>query len=77
MVKAGFEVISKVHGQATAHILKAHLESEGIPVLLEYESASLIYGITANGIGEVRILVPAEFADEARRVIAPGDSEAE
>jgi len=37
----------------------------------------LIYGITADGIGEVRILVPVEFADEARRVIAPGDSEAE
>jgi hypothetical protein len=75
MGKQGFEVISKVQGQAVAHVLKAHLESEGIPVLLEYESASLIYGITVDGIGEVRILVPAECAEEARRIIEPGASE--
>ena len=69
--KSHFVVISKVQGQEIANILKAHLESEGIPVLLKYESAGLIYGITADGIGEVKILVPPELADEARQIIEP------
>jgi hypothetical protein len=69
--RSQFEVISRVHGQAIAHVIKSHLESEGIPVVLEYESAGMLYGITVDGIGEVRILVPKEFAEEARRIIEP------
>jgi hypothetical protein len=69
--KSQFVVIRKVQGQETASIIKSHLESEGIPVLLKYESAGLIYGITADGIGQVKILVPQEFADEARQIIEP------
>ena len=69
--KSDFVVIKIVQGQVIANVMKSHLESEGIPVLLEYESAGLIYGITADGIGEVRILVPREVADEAREIIQP------
>jgi hypothetical protein len=69
--KADFVVVKIVQGEPQAHIIKAHLESEGIPVYLKYESAGLIYGITADGIGEVRILVPSELADEARKIIEP------
>jgi hypothetical protein len=47
------------------------LESEGIPVLLKYESAGIVYGLTIDGIGEVRILVPEEFAEEAKIIIKP------
>ena len=72
--KSDFKVISKVQGQEIANIIKSHLESEGIPVLLQYESAGIIYGITADGIGEVRILVPKEFAEEAKQIIEPKES---
>ena len=72
--KSDFTVISKVQGQEIANIIKSHLESEGIPVLLQYESAGIIYGITADGIGEVRILVPKEFAEEAKQIIEPKES---
>jgi hypothetical protein len=72
--KSQFVVISRVQGQAVANIIKAHLESEGIPVLLKYESSGSIYGIMADGVGEVRILVPQEFEDEARQIIQPQDS---
>jgi hypothetical protein len=65
------EVICKVHGRTVAEVIKAHLESEGIPAMLTYESAGLIYGINVDGMGEVRILVPSEFAEEARRIIQP------
>ncbi len=62
-------VVRKVQGELVAHALKAKLESQGIPVLLKYESAGPIYGITLNGLGEVKILVPAELAPEATQII--------
>lgn len=55
--------------QMEAQIIKGRLESEGIPVLLSYESAGLVYGITVDGIGEVRIMVPGELARQAREIL--------
>jgi hypothetical protein len=73
--KSQFVVISKVQGQGIANVIKSHLESEGIPVFLQYESAGPIYGITLDGIGEVRILVPKEFTEEALQIIKPQETE--
>jgi len=52
-----------------AQIIKGRLESEGIPVLLSYESAGLVYGLTVNGLGEVKIMVPERLAEEAREIL--------
>jgi len=52
-----------------AQIIKGRLESEGIPVLLSYESAGLIYGITVDGLGEVKIMVPRDLAEEAKEIL--------
>ena len=73
--KADFVVVKIVQGEAIANIIKSHLEAEGIPVYLKYESAGIIYGITADGIGEVRILVPEECAEDARKIIEPREEE--
>ncbi|HEY48543.1 MAG TPA: DUF2007 domain-containing protein [Dehalococcoidia bacterium] len=73
-----FVVVCKVQGELQASVIKAHLESEGIPVLLKYDSAGKVFGLTVDGLGEVRILVPQEFAEDAKRIIEPrGDSETE
>ncbi len=53
-----------------AQIIKGRLESEGIPVLLSYESAGLIYGITIDGLGEVKVMVPKHLAAEAKEILA-------
>ncbi len=58
-----------VAGQMEAAILRSRLESEGIPVVLRYESVGPLYGITSNELGEVEVLVPGEFLDSARRVL--------
>ncbi len=55
--------------QMEAQIIKGHLESEGIPALLSYESASLVYGLTVDGLGKVKIMVPEHLAKEAREVL--------
>ena len=69
-----FVVICKVQGELAANVLKSHLESEGIPVLLKWESAGRVYGLTVDGLGQVSILVPQELADEARQIIEPRDT---
>ena len=52
-----------------AQIIKGRLESEGIPVLLSYESAGLVYGLTVDGLGEVKIMVPQRLAKEAKEIL--------
>lgn len=56
-------------GFDVAQIFKGKLEAAGIPALLEYESAGPVIGITVDGLGEVRILVPAHLADDARSLL--------
>ena len=52
-----------------AQIIKGRLESEGIPVLLRYESAGLVYGITIDGLGEVKVMGPSNLAEEANEIL--------
>ncbi len=62
-------IVKRVHGLLRAQAVKAHLESEGIPVLLSYESVGPVIGITVDGLGEVRVMVPAHLEQRARRVL--------
>ena len=56
-------------GWDVAQIFKSKLQAAGIPVLLKYESASLVFGITVDGLGEVRIMVPQPYASEAEELL--------
>ncbi len=69
--KSDFVAITTVQGEVRANIIKSHLEAEGIPVYLKYEGVGRIYGILADGMGEVQIMVPADCAEEARQIIEP------
>ncbi|MFQ5694279.1 MAG: putative signal transducing protein [Nitrospinota bacterium] len=60
-----------VPGQMEASILRSRLESEGIPVVLQYESVGSLYGLISNELGEVQVLVPKRFLDPARRLLFP------
>ena len=53
-----------------AQIVKGRLESEGVPSLLRYEGAGLVYGITVDGLGEARVMVPEDLAQEAQAIVA-------
>jgi hypothetical protein len=57
-----------------AHIIKGRLESEGIPVLLRYESAGLVYGITVDGLGQVKVMVPRHLVEEAKEILGLVDA---
>ena len=60
-----------------AQIYKSKLEAAGIPVLLRYDVAGQIFGITIDGFGEVKVMVPAEFAAEAEDLLGMGEAEEE
>lgn len=62
-------VVWTAAGLMKAHVIKSKLEEAGIPVLLDYESVGPVIGITVNGLGEVRVLVPQGRAEEARDLI--------
>ena len=59
-----------VEGGMEAEIIKSKLESCQIPVLLQYETAGRIVGITMDGLGKVKIMVPESFLEEAKKVLA-------
>ena len=63
-----FEVVT-VQGIETAEIIKGRLESEGIPVYIQYDAAGKIYGIISDGLGEVKLLVPKEHYEDAIRIL--------
>jgi hypothetical protein len=62
--------VLRCQGIDNARVYKSKLEALQIPALLQYESAGLVLGITVDGLGEVRIMVPRALADEAREALA-------
>ncbi len=66
-----FVVVHVAQGEIEANIIKSHLECEEIPVMLQYESIGRVFGLTVDGLGEIRILVPRELAEKAKEIIKP------
>jgi len=67
--KPGLVTVCTASGQLQAQVFKTKLESTGIPVLLDYESLGVVLGITVDGLGEVRVMVPEGLAEEARALL--------
>jgi hypothetical protein len=61
--------VRKCQGLLLAELYRSKLAAWGIPVLLKYESAGPVFGITIDGLGEVAIMVPAELAAEADELL--------
>jgi hypothetical protein len=67
--KPGLVTVYTAYGQLQAQVIKTKLESAGIPALLDYESAGVVLGITVDGLGEVRVMVPEGLAEEASALL--------
>jgi len=72
-----WEVAHVSSGMIHANIISGRLETEGIPVKLQYEAVGVLYGLTVDGLGAVKVLVPAEYIDRALEVIADRYDEAD
>jgi hypothetical protein len=68
--KPGLVAVHTASGLLPAQVIKSKLESAGIPALLDYESAGVVLGITVDGLGEVRVMVPEGLAEEAQALLS-------
>ena len=81
--RPGLTTVYTAFGQLEAHVVKTKLESAGIPALLDYESAGVVLGLTVDGLGEVRVMVPDTLAREAEELLSqppdwpPDDAESD
>jgi hypothetical protein len=57
-------------GPLSAEVVRAKLESAGIPVLLRYEAIGRVLGLTVDGLGRVEVTVPLEREEEARDLLS-------
>ena len=74
--REGFELVYRAAGMMEAEVIKGRLEASGIPAALDAESTILPF--TVANMGEVRILVQSERAEEARELLgaeAPDEEE--
>ena len=67
-------VVWMAANQMEAEIVKARLESEGIPVLIRGEVLGAIYGLTTGTLAQRAVLVPAALAEKAETLLQSGES---
>jgi hypothetical protein len=63
----------RIPGGINAEALITALHGHGIPARYHGEAVGAIYGLTLDGLGEVRILVPEEFLEKAKSVLEAGE----
>ena len=63
------EVIFRTWSDAEAELLRGLLESYGIPCRITSDITHSVYPLTVDGLGEIRLSVPSEAAEEARRIL--------
>ena len=68
-------VICSANGEVEGNIIKGKLESEGIPVIVSQEAIGKFYAFTIDGLGEVKVLVPAHLKEKAVKILDEADRE--
>jgi len=63
------EVVFLANGMLEAESVRILLESFGIPAFTNQESAGTVYGLTVGPLGEVEVIVPAEYITEAKKIV--------
>jgi hypothetical protein len=66
--------VYRARGEAEAEIVKSKLESYGIPSILKSNAAPSVYAFTVDGMGEYKVMVWEELAEEAKELVAGEDN---
>lgn len=72
-VPEGEVEILRIQGHINAEPVLAALRASGIPARIVGEALGSVYGLTLDGIGEVAVLVPEQFAEQAREMLAAAE----
>ena len=62
-------VIFRTHSDSEASIVSGLLEANGVPSVVSASITHALFPLTVSDLGEVRISVPEDAADEALRII--------
>jgi ribonuclease-3 len=62
-------VIFRTHSDVEASLVRGLLESYDIPAMITSGLTRAVFPVPASELGELRIVVPVDHADEARRLI--------
>jgi ribonuclease III len=62
-------VIFKTHSEVEANLVRGLLESHGFPALISSGMTRAVFPVPASDLGELRIAVSVEHAEEARRLV--------
>ncbi len=62
-------IVATTWTNSEASVIKSLLEGYSIPCHIASELPQRIYPVSAEGLAEIRIYVPAPLADEARQVL--------
>ena len=68
-ISLDYKTIFTAQGMLRAMTIRGCLESASIPVALEYETAQLSPGLSPEGKGRVKVMVPPEWENEARALL--------
>jgi len=62
-------VIFQTWNDSEAELVRGILESYGIPCRISSDIPHQVVPLTVNGLGEIRLEIPSEAAEEARRIL--------
>jgi len=69
MDKSAPVVIAWAWADSEASVIKSLLESYDIPCHYSSELPTRLYPLATEGLGQIRVFVPASLAQEARRIL--------
>ncbi len=64
-----YVVVYLANGMLAGEMIRNFLQAQGIPAMLNQESAGTTYGFTVGPLGLVDVLVPANQKDEAKKLL--------
>ena len=64
--------VYRATGEMEAQVIKSLLESYGVHCILQSNAAPSVHVFTADGMGEVKVMVSDSNAEEAKRLIEGG-----
>ena len=63
------EVVFTANGEMEAQTVRSALVAAGIPAEIRMEAAQQLFAVTVDGLGAVKVVVPADCVDEARAIL--------
>ena len=66
---AALAAVYTASGEMEAQAIRSVLEGAGIPAYIKMEAAQQLFAVTVDGLGAVKVMVPADRMEEARSVI--------